>query len=126
MVASGDEVGLPGARPVVRVEPLGVDIEVQPGETLIEAAWRQGFDWPTVCYAQAECTLCHVRVLEGSENLAPMQQQESKTIQELLGRARHRDAIRLACRLEVRGNVVVRKNGVQQRQSGGAEHDSAG
>lgn len=113
---SRDEPRVIDAPPVVRVEPLGVDIEIQPGETLIEAAWRQGFDWPTVCYAQAECTLCHVRVLEGFDNLAPMEEQESRAVDELLGRARHRDTIRLACRLEFRGNAVVRKNGVHPRQ----------
>jgi 2Fe-2S ferredoxin len=99
---------------VVRVEPLGADVEVQPGETLIEAAWRQGLEWPTVCYAQAQCTLCHVRVLSGSGELGPMGEEEEQAIRTLLGRARRPDEIRLACRLEVHGDAVVRKHGVHQ------------
>ncbi|WP_083420007.1 2Fe-2S iron-sulfur cluster-binding protein [Pseudofrankia sp. BMG5.36] len=107
--------GVGGAVPVVRVEPLGVTIEVSPGETLIEAAWREGFDWPTVCYGQAQCAVCHVRVLDGVENLAPPESEEGDAIRTLLGaRAGRLGEIRLACRLEVTGGAVVEKRGVRR------------
>ena len=51
-----------GAGPVVRVEPIGVTFRLAEGETLIQAAWRQGYDWPTVCGGRAECTACHVLI----------------------------------------------------------------
>ena len=40
---------------VVRVEPAGVDIPVDDGETLMAAAVRAGYRWPTVCGGQAQC-----------------------------------------------------------------------
>ena len=57
--------------PTVRVEPDGHVIPVGEGESLIEAAWRQGYDWPTTCYGQARCTACHVEVVSGGEHAAP-------------------------------------------------------
>jgi hypothetical protein len=38
---------------VVRVEPLGVDIDVRPGESIMAAAQRGGYYWPTQCHCQA-------------------------------------------------------------------------
>jgi|HubBroStandDraft_6_1064221.scaffolds.fasta_scaffold92359_2 2Fe-2S ferredoxin len=38
---------------VVRVEPLGVDIDVRPGESIMAAAQRSGYYWPTHCQAMA-------------------------------------------------------------------------
>jgi hypothetical protein len=36
---------------VVRVEPL--DIDVRPGESIMAAAQRSGYYWPTHCQAMA-------------------------------------------------------------------------
>jgi hypothetical protein len=47
---------------MVRGEPLGVDLELEPGESVIEVAWRLGYRWPTTCWGQAECMLCRVDV----------------------------------------------------------------
>jgi len=100
---------------VVRVQPLDVDIEVQPGETLIEAAWREGYDWPTVCYGQAECTACHVVVVEGAENVSDVGPDEAKALELLRSSGlRNLDARRLACRLQVHGPAIVEKRGVRR------------
>jgi 2Fe-2S ferredoxin len=102
---------------IVHVQPLAVDIEVQPGETLIEAAWREGYDWPTVCYGQAECTACHVVVVEGAENLSDVGPDEAKALELLRSSGlRNLDARRLACRLEVHGPVIVEKRGVRRQE----------
>ncbi len=108
-------------RPTVRVEPLGVEIEVHPGESLIEAAWREGFYWPTICYGQAQCTACHVVVTSGADHLSDVGQEEADAIQLLRrGRARRNiDNVRLACRLEVQGPAVVEKRGVRPLQADG-------
>ncbi len=106
-------------RPVVRVEPLGVEIEVRPGETLIEAAWREGYHWPTVCFGQADCTVCHVVVLEGSDNLSAIASDEEAALEVLSGHGRRNVTNhRLACRLEVHGPAVVRKRGVRREVPG--------
>jgi 2Fe-2S ferredoxin len=113
--------GRPSARAVVRVRPLDVDIEVRPGETLIEAAWREGYSWPTVCYGQAECTACNVVVLEGEEHVSEVAPEEATAL-ELLRSSGLRDlgARRLACRLEVHGPVVVEKRGVRPPEGAGS------
>lgn len=110
----------PGERhrgPVVRVEPGGVELELEPGETIIEAAWRLGYHWPTVCYGQASCAVCHVEVLAGEEHLAPAGDEEQDAIVDLLPSSRRRDPtrLRLACRAQPTGDVAVRKKGVRLR-----------
>jgi 2Fe-2S ferredoxin len=100
--------------PVVHVEPAGVDIEVLPGETLIEAAWRQGYDWPTVCFGQAQCTACVVVVRDGAANLSDIGAEEAATIRQRVATGRRNvDNVRLACRLEVHGPATVDKRGVK-------------
>lgn len=102
-------------RPVVHVEPIGADLEPEPGETIIEAAWRLGYSWPTVCYGQANCTVCHVEVVSGAENLSPVGDEEQDALQHRLPGAGRRDlsSVRLACRAQATGDVTVRKNGVR-------------
>ncbi|HUC04233.1 MAG TPA: 2Fe-2S iron-sulfur cluster-binding protein [Acidimicrobiales bacterium] len=96
--------------PVVRVEPAGFLIDVGADETLIEAAWRLGYFWPTQCYGQAECTACNVEVLEGVEHASEVGDEEAATLA-TMGRRRAR--VRLACRVTFAGAAVVRKRGVR-------------
>lgn len=105
----------PATRPVVRVEPLGVEIEVHAGETLIDAAWREGYYWPTVCYGQAECMSCNVLVLEGAGNLSDVGADEDHALRSRLraGGQRNIDNRRLACQVEVHGPATVEKPGVR-------------
>lgn len=100
---------------LVRVEPLGVDLEVRPGETLIEAAWREGYDWPTVCFGRAECTACQVLVIDGAANLSEVGPDEAKALQMLRSSGlSNLAARRLACRLEADGPATVEKPGVRR------------
>ena len=101
--------------PVVHVERIGIDLELRPGETIIEAAWRYGYRWPTVCYGQADCTMCHVEVQSGAEHLSPVEDEEREALEQRLPGARRRDLsrIRLACRAQATGDVTVRKSGVR-------------
>ena len=94
----------------VRVEPDGHAIAVAEGESLIEAAWRQGYTWPTTCYAQARCTACRVEILSGAEHAGPMGDEETDALALLGPRAR---GLRLACRLRVTGDMIVIKHGVR-------------
>jgi 2Fe-2S ferredoxin len=101
---------------VVRVEPLGVEFEPEPGETIIESAWRLGYHWPTVCYGQATCTMCHVEILAGEEYFSPIGDEERDALEHRLARGGHRDLtlVRLACRATVAGDVTIRSNGVRR------------
>jgi ferredoxin, 2Fe-2S len=101
--------------PRVRVEPLGLDLALLPGETLIEAAWRAGYYWPTVCYGQARCMACQVLILDGEENVIPPAEEEVNAVRTLLrGQSADLHTRRLACRLEVSGPVAVEKRGVRK------------
>lgn len=104
---------------MVHVEPSGCDLELEPGETIIEAAWRLGYHWPTVCFGQATCTVCHVEVLSGEDNLTPASDEEQDAIQHRLPGAHRRDLtqLRLACRTGATGDASVRKNGVRHRDA---------
>ncbi len=97
--------------PTVRVEPDGYVIPVSEGESLIEAAWRQGYHWPTTCFGQAQCTACHVEIVSGGENAAPTTTDEAEALRLIPHRGR---VLRLACRMRVTGDVVVHKRGVRR------------
>lgn len=96
--------------PNVRVEPDGHVIPVSEGESLIEAAWRQGYDWPTTCFGQARCTACHVEILSGGDHAAPATTDEAEALRLVPRRGR---VLRLACRMRVTGDVIVHKRGVR-------------
>ena len=101
--------------PIVHVEPSGIDFELLPGETIIEAAWRYGYHWPTVCYGQAECTACHLEVQSGDEHLTPVEDKEREALAQRLPGPGRRDLsrIRLACQARATGDVTVYKTGVR-------------
>ena len=56
---------------VVRVEPSGALIGVRQGETLMAAAERQGYRWPTICHGQAVCTACCIVLDNNLEAFEP-------------------------------------------------------
>lgn len=51
-------------RHTLTIEPLGVAVEVAPGQTLLDAALRQGIYLPHAC-GHGLCGTCKVQVLEG-------------------------------------------------------------
>lgn len=99
----------------VRVEPAGVDIAVGDGETVMHAAEREGYRWPTVCHGQAVCTTCFFEVIAGGDNLLPPADVERATLATSPAQLVPREhEIRLACQVQVRGDVTVRKLGVRR------------
>ena len=97
-------------RPVAHVLPAGIDIEVLETETLFDAAWREGYDWPTVCLGQMLCTACHVVLKEGIDNVRPIVEgQETSAVRRVARRLYQGDeaGIRLACQVRLTGDVVV-------------------
>jgi len=102
---------LPRTPHTVRVEPAGLEIEVRPGETLFDAAWREGYDWPTICLGQALCTHCHIRLLSAdAAALSPIEKDERLALQRVARRLYKLDmtGLRLACQMEIfAGDLVV-------------------
>jgi chlorosome envelope protein X len=98
---------------VIRVEPAGVELVLEDGETLFLAAGRAGYKWPTICGGQGTCRTCFVRIQEGAENCSPMEPLETEAIHAL--RQPLDGSTRLACQLRTTGPVTVTKRGVRRR-----------
>ena len=52
----------------VRLEPVGVEFEVEEGETVLNAAFRQGISLPHGC-KEGQCSACKCNLLEGEVDL---------------------------------------------------------
>lgn len=95
----------------VLVRPADIVLDPEPGETVFRAAARQGYRWPTICGGNATCRTCVLVVESGSENCAPIGDLEAEGLDAL---KEAKDGVhRLACRLQVTGDVVVLKRGVK-------------
>jgi 2Fe-2S ferredoxin len=93
-----------------------VDIEVNPGESVAEAAWRQGYEWPTKCWGQLECMQCFVRVKagDGEVNIVPAGEEEVIAMRTMFPPRLRSPMVRLGCRITVCGEgVVLEKKGVK-------------
>lgn len=49
--------------------PQGAVVEAEPGETICDAALRQGIEIEHACEKSCACTTCHVIVREGFDSL---------------------------------------------------------
>ena len=97
----------------VRVKPSGITFDVRDGETVMAAARRAGYRWPTICGGLAECGACALEVIEVAGALPAPSTVEGLRLNALVERRRHPDRTwRLACQLAPTGDVVVRKTGV--------------
>lgn len=52
----------------VRLEPIGVEFEVEEGETVLDAAFRQGISLPHGC-KEGQCSACKCNLIEGEVDL---------------------------------------------------------
>lgn len=99
----------------VLVEPSEVRLCLLEGESVIEAAWRAGYYWPTVCGGRAECTACFVEVVEGEDAAPPPDEREARQLERVRARVGGDAAVRLACCFRPSGAAVVKKKGVRPR-----------
>lgn len=89
--------------PSITFHPLGVTVQVNPGETILEAANRHDIFLRSVCGGNAMCTTCRCRVTAGADNLSPMARGEKKRLAEMMA-ARE---VRLSCQAQILGDVEV-------------------
>ena len=97
----------------LEVRPLGARIAVAPGESLLEAAERAGYSWPSVCGREGVCSTCAVDVVSTDEPLPPASSAETETLQ-ILPRWSPDSPLRLACQIRPTADLVVRKIGVRE------------
>ena len=98
--------------PRVSVQPRAFSFEAAAGETVMAAARRNGYYWPTTCGGNAECTTCACTLLSAADTLAPMGRAERAALVEGRGRAVLETPTRLACQALVLADVELRKPGV--------------
>lgn len=99
--------------PKVTIEPSGIEVEVPEGETLMQAARDLGYYWPTACNMECRCATCFILVIEGADNLSPMGRSEREALLNQRGRKALDEPVRLACQVQVNGDVRCRKIGVR-------------
>ena len=98
----------------VRVEPSGVAFDVETGETIIQAAWRNNVTWPTICNGQGTCKVCVCMVIEGAEHCSAIAPFEAEGLASVADSLAPEDATwRLACQATTSGDVRLRKVGVR-------------
>ncbi len=113
---TGGEACIPST---IRVDPIGLELQPDPGQSLMAAAQAMGTRWPNVCGGQAQCGVCAVEVLSGE--VSPPHASEAQMLARIPARPRHGGVMRLACQLTgCGGAVTVHKIGVRpprQRES---------
>lgn len=94
----------------VTVLPGDIVIEARHGESLMEAANRHGWYWPTVCRGLATCTRCYMVVPEESRGaFTPMTSAELTALRTVRWLVREASEERLACQARVLADASVRK-----------------
>lgn len=100
---------------IARVEPSAIEISVETGESLLDAAVREKLSWPSVCGGSAACSTCMVRIISGLDSLSPPTDEERMALTTFRGiDVTKEPSCRLACQLRLVGDVVVRKLGVRR------------
>lgn len=93
-----------GPVPRVTIEPLGVTLDCNDGESVFACARRHNVFIPTACAGKATCGLCRVKMIAGEANVAPINRDEQKH----LGNTYFITRLRLSCQLKPTGDVTVR------------------
>lgn len=84
--------------------PEGAVVEAAPGESICEAALRNGIPIEHACEMSCACTTCHVIVREGSDSLEPPDELEDDMLDKAWGLE---PDSRLGCQARVAGEDLV-------------------
>ena len=101
----------------VNVQPAGVLLDVEFGETVFSAATRHGVKWPNVCGGNGLCRTCWFEIVEGERNVAPIKDREAAGLRLLLPTLVAARPVRLACQAGICGDVTIRKPGVRPSEA---------
>ncbi|MDZ4278727.1 MAG: adenylate/guanylate cyclase domain-containing protein [Dehalococcoidia bacterium] len=82
----------------------GPTIELEEGETVLDASIRRGVDHRQACGGKARCSTCRIEVVEGAEH-CPEPRLNERVV---LAIHRLRPPVRLACQLRPDGDIAVR------------------
>ena len=112
----------------VTFQPINVEVEIGPDETVLEVAQKNKVYIKSICNGVPSCAECRIRVVEGDHNVLPPGAKE-KT---LIGTAHYLDQRRLSCQLRCFGDVTIdlteqvakeQGEGLKKRQKAGVKAD---
>lgn len=89
--------------PRVKFVPIGKEVELERGETILNAARANNIPLGSSCGGDCICGWCRVEVIEGVENLSTLDDCESK-IRLRIGLKPNE---RIACAAKVLGDIVI-------------------
>ncbi|WP_412523597.1 2Fe-2S iron-sulfur cluster-binding protein [Dietzia lutea] len=98
-----------------RVLPSGIVLSVAENETVMAAAHRAGYYWPTICGGHARCARCVMEIEDGAEAMSEASDEERSTLRKIRGAFRP-ESERLACQTTLRADVTVRRRGVRPQE----------
>lgn len=79
------------------------DLEVENGETLMQALTSRGVPVASSCSGKLVCAKCYIQVTDGSYNLS-MPDQEERDFMEVKGIDKN---CRMACACKVEGDITI-------------------
>ncbi|MCP4685482.1 MAG: 2Fe-2S iron-sulfur cluster binding domain-containing protein [bacterium] len=91
--------------PKIRFLPQDVEIEVEEGKTLLDAALDNNIRIDHNCGGNCACSSCHVVIEEGFESLGEVSEDEEDMLDEAENLT---DKSRLACQCKIKQDLVVR------------------
>ncbi|MBM4204468.1 MAG: 2Fe-2S iron-sulfur cluster binding domain-containing protein, partial [Gammaproteobacteria bacterium] len=93
--------------------------DIAADETIIQAAWRNGLTWPTICGGAGTCKTCVFLTLDGAEHLLPPEPWEASGLRSIAASLPvNGQGWRLACQAKVLGDIRLRKSGVRRKVDG--------
>lgn len=98
----------------VVVLPADFTFTAHEGESIFDAARRNGIDWPTRCIGHASCRLCYVEVATDCAALSEMARLEKDALKRVLLNPVPGLRVRLACQARVLADVEVHRMGVRK------------
>lgn len=106
----------------VKFVPQNIEVEIQPNESILSVAKKNGIFIKSICGGIPSCAECRVYIKEGEHNVIPPNRKELN----LIGNSYYVDNRRLACQCRVFGDVTVdlteqieKQNQTTKRPQGG-------
>jgi ferredoxin len=87
----------------VKFLPQNLEIDIEPGQSILEVAHANGVPIRSTCNGMPSCAECRVRVVDGEYNLLPPSKKEIS----LIGNGYYIDQRRLSCQMHCYGDVSV-------------------
>lgn len=87
----------------VKFLPSNIELEIQPGQSVMDLAHKNNIFIKTICNGLPSCAECRVKLVEGESNVMPPTAKELN----LIGTGYFIDQRRLSCQLVCYGDVTV-------------------